>query len=194
MQFALFLHDKPGMVGKRAEHLETHRAYLSAKNDKFYCAGPLLDDEGKSKGSLLVLDFKDRAEAEAWIAAEPFGKAGVYDSVRIMGYENKWPRGGRRATVNGKLFVSYNLNKPDAGPLRQSVRPAHLEYLAAQEKALYAAGPLLGDDGETRLGSLYIVDVADRKAAEAWVAAEPYAKSGAFARQWIESYDNRFPK
>ena len=45
-------------------------------------AGPLLDDAGAMAGSLLVIDFADRAAALAWLAAEPFTRAGVYGRAR----------------------------------------------------------------------------------------------------------------
>ena len=43
-------------------------------------------------GSLLVIDFADRAAALAWLEAEPFTRAGVYGARQVMAYRNLWPQ------------------------------------------------------------------------------------------------------
>ena len=43
-------------------------------------------------GSLLVIDFPDRAGAEAWLAQEPFHRSGLYGSVQIHAFSNLWPQ------------------------------------------------------------------------------------------------------
>ena len=55
-------------------------------------AGPLLDDAGAMTGSLLVIDFADRAAALAWLEAEPFTRAGVYGTRQVMAFRNLWPQ------------------------------------------------------------------------------------------------------
>ena len=47
-------------------------------------AGPLLDEAGEMCGSLVVLDVADMAEAEAWAAADPYAKAGLFASVELV--------------------------------------------------------------------------------------------------------------
>jgi uncharacterized protein len=46
-------------------------------------AGPFLDTEGKMTGSLVVLTVETMAEAEAWAAADPYAKAGLFSSVTL---------------------------------------------------------------------------------------------------------------
>ena len=41
-------------------------------------------------------------------------------------------------------------------------------------------GGLLAEDGETRTGSVFVINVPDRKAAEAFSAEEPFRKAGLF--------------
>ena len=43
-------------------------------------------------GSLLVIDFADRAAAEAWLRDEPFTRAGVYASSSVRAFHNLWPQ------------------------------------------------------------------------------------------------------
>jgi uncharacterized protein YciI len=67
-------------------------------------------------------------------------------------------------------------DKPGALPLRQANRPDHLAYLEGAGATLCLAGPLLDAEGQPE-GSLLIVDVGDKAAAEAFAAADPYAKA-----------------
>jgi heme-degrading monooxygenase HmoA len=43
-------------------------------------------------GSLLVIEFASRADAEQWLAAEPFACAGLYGETRIQAFSNLWPQ------------------------------------------------------------------------------------------------------
>ena len=43
-------------------------------------------------GSLLVMDFPDREAARAWLAAEPFTRAGLYASTSLLAFNNLWPQ------------------------------------------------------------------------------------------------------
>jgi hypothetical protein len=77
-------------------------------------------------------------------------------------------------------------DKPDGLPIRQANRAAHLAYLRGSAPQVALAGPLLHDGAMT--GSLIVLDVADMAAAQAWAAADPYARAGLFAavemREW----------
>jgi len=92
MLFAFVLRDAPGMAARRLEVRPEHRAYLGAVADRIAFAGPLLDDAGAMSGSLLVIDFADRAAALAWLAAEPFTRAGVYGTSEVTAFRNLWPQ------------------------------------------------------------------------------------------------------
>lgn len=39
-------------------------------------------------GSLVILDCADRAAAEAWVAGDPYGIAGLFESVTVT----EWKR------------------------------------------------------------------------------------------------------
>jgi len=90
--FAFMLFDAPGMAARRLEIRPEHKAYLAAVAERIAFAGPLLDDAGAMTGSLLVIDFADRAAALAWLDAEPFTRAGVYGSRQVMAFRNLWPQ------------------------------------------------------------------------------------------------------
>ncbi len=93
MLFAYWMMDRPGMAAARQATRAEHRAYLAAVESRVHFAGPLVAEDGATFiGSLLVVDHPDRAAAEAWIADEPFTKAGVYQSTEIAAIKALWPR------------------------------------------------------------------------------------------------------
>ena len=51
--------------------------------DHIIVAGGLLDEEGKMKGSALVMDFPSRAELDDYIANEPYVLEGVWEKIEV---------------------------------------------------------------------------------------------------------------
>ena len=37
-------------------------------------------------GSLLIMEFTDKAAAESFVAGDPYGKAGVFASVEVVAF------------------------------------------------------------------------------------------------------------
>ncbi|MEM7598589.1 MAG: YciI family protein [Pseudomonadota bacterium] len=85
MLIALIARDKPGALQTRLENREAHVAYLKA-SPSVSQAGPLLSDAGEMCGSLIVLDVEDMAAAEAFVAGDPYGKAGLFESVELIAW------------------------------------------------------------------------------------------------------------
>ncbi|HBT02236.1 MAG TPA: hypothetical protein DEB47_20830, partial [Citreicella sp.] len=50
-------------------------------------AGPLLDDTGDMCGSLVILDVADMDAAQAWASADPYAKAGLFESVELIAWK-----------------------------------------------------------------------------------------------------------
>ncbi len=86
------------------------------------------------------------------------------------------------------LFVLYCLDHPGKKDIRSATRGAHLEYIEVSGDLVRAAGPLIADDGETMVGSLFVVEAANKAKAELWNRNDPYMKAGLFqhveVRQW----------
>lgn len=78
------------------------------------------------------------------------------------------------------LYILYNEDRPDGLAIREATRDAHLAYLERHKDKLVLGGGLLSEDGQTRLGSVFIINVPNRKAAEAFSADEPFRKAGLF--------------
>jgi uncharacterized protein YciI len=93
------------------------------------------------------------------------------------------------------MLYAFMLNdRPDSGALRARVRPEHKEYLARVADRIAFAGPLVGDDGETMIGSLLVIDFADRAAALAWLRDEPFTMAGLYATSQVHAYKNLWPQ
>jgi uncharacterized protein YciI len=52
-------------------------------NGRVICAGGLLDDAGVMKGSVLVMEFENRAGLDAYLASEPYITEHVWESVEV---------------------------------------------------------------------------------------------------------------
>ena len=85
------------------------------------------------------------------------------------------------------LYALLCTDKPNSADLRASVRPEHLAYLASLGDAMKFAGPFLNDDGGP-IGSLVMIEAADRATAQAMAANDPYNKAGLFASVEIKAW------
>jgi uncharacterized protein YciI len=89
------------------------------------------------------------------------------------------------------LFAIACTDKPGSLELRLATRPAHLDYLRAHESIIMLGGPVLDAAGNP-CGSLLVVEAADRAAAEAFAAGDPYAKVGLFESVAIRPFRTVF--
>ena len=93
MLFAIRLLDKPAAAALRQRVRPEHKAYLAQVADRIAFAGPLVADDGKAMvGSLLVIDFDSREAVNAWLAGEPFTRAGLYAATEVHAFVNLWPQ------------------------------------------------------------------------------------------------------
>jgi uncharacterized protein YciI len=78
------------------------------------------------------------------------------------------------------LYIMYNEDRPDGQAIRAATRETHLAYLERHRNIVVLSGGTLAEDGMTRTGSVFIVNVPSREAAEAFSAEEPFRKAGLF--------------
>jgi uncharacterized protein YciI len=81
MRIALICIDKAGALQVRLDNRTAHLDYIAATG-VVEMAGPFLD-AGAMVGSLVVLNVDDLDAAQAWAAADPYAKAGLFASVDI---------------------------------------------------------------------------------------------------------------
>jgi uncharacterized protein YciI len=89
--FAIHCIDKPHSAQLRAATRPEHMSYLQAVDERILAAGPLLDLEGQPMGSLLIIDFPDRAAAYRFAAADPYALAGLFASVAVTSWRRVFP-------------------------------------------------------------------------------------------------------
>lgn len=83
MLYALICTDKPKSVDLRMSVRQDHLAFLQELGDKLKAGGPFLTEEGSPCGSLVVIEAESRHDAEAIAAADPYAKAGLFESVEV---------------------------------------------------------------------------------------------------------------
>ena len=83
MQFLVKAYDGEGMLDKRMEVRPRHLEGMKALGQQIICAGGLLDDEGKMKGSALVMEFESRAALDEYLKNEPYVVEGVWKKVEV---------------------------------------------------------------------------------------------------------------
>jgi uncharacterized protein YciI len=84
--FTLICFDKPNALDLRMATREAHLAYVRENLAMVKLAGPMLGAEDGMAGSLFVIEAADRAAVEAFNAADPYQKAGVFGQVEIRGF------------------------------------------------------------------------------------------------------------
>lgn len=83
MQFIIKAYDGEGKLDKRMEVRPMHLEGMKKLGDQVILAGGLLDEEGKMKGSMLVVDFPDRAAVDKYLASEPYVLAEVWEKIEV---------------------------------------------------------------------------------------------------------------
>lgn len=85
------------------------------------------------------------------------------------------------------LFAVICTDRPASLDLRLATRAAHLAYLTTYADRVREGGPLLDTDGRP-CGSLLLIDVEDRAAAEGFALSDPYARAGLFESTVIRAF------
>lgn len=185
----------PGAAEERAEAMEPHLAHMAAHREQLRFAGPLLSEDGTTPlGTMSIINVPDRASAEAFAAGDGFAKAGMLQPPRIMRFisSKRLTQLDREPDPDQQMFVCECIDGPDAPALRKQSAAAHHEYQGSIIDKYVAHGPLRSDDGQTLIGSLFIIEVPDRAAALDLVTNEPMTAAGVFSE--INIYRWRYGK
>jgi uncharacterized protein YciI len=90
-------------------------------------------------------------------------------------------------------YAIYGLDKPDGLDVRKANRDAHVAHLRRHLDNIVVAGPLLSEDGATMIGSLIVVDFAEKAGLDAFLAGDPYAKAGLFQSVAVRPWKKVLP-
>jgi uncharacterized protein YciI len=86
--FVVEYFDRPGSGEIRTANRDAHIAYRRALGPALVLAGPLFEDfdGAPAKGSLVILEAADKAEATEIAHSDPYAQAGVFDKVRVFAH------------------------------------------------------------------------------------------------------------
>jgi hypothetical protein len=195
MAYLFYGRDRPGVGELRRQTAEAHWSFMDRYADAMIARGPTLapDDDEFMTGSLHIVDLSDAAAAETFAYDEPFYKAGVFAEVLVRRWRNvlgrtMWDFAG----TGGRRFMVLAHGDPAATGPADDLRDQQHEYVTngGHSDGLIAYGPMLGDNGEDWLGTVVLVELADRAAVEAMIRDAPYARAGLYTA--IETHDWRF--
>lgn len=82
--FAIIALDAEDTDALREQNRDGHIAHFKSHADRLAVAGPL---SGSSPGSLVILEAEDEQDARAFIEADPFHPAGVWESIEIFPFK-----------------------------------------------------------------------------------------------------------
>ena len=76
--------DKAGALDIRMANRPAHLEWAKGFADKIRMGGPVFAEDGETfAGSVFVMEMESLAEMEAWAAADPYAKAGLFETVEI---------------------------------------------------------------------------------------------------------------
>jgi len=91
------------------------------------------------------------------------------------------------------LYVLFCEDKPDSEALRLANREAHLAYVGDHPLTVKLAGPMLSDDGEHMLGSMFIIEADSVADVRALNADDPYTLAGLFETVAVHPFRQAIP-
>src|ERR1700681_4995035 len=92
------------------------------------------------------------------------------------------------------LFVVHAIDKKDILPTRAKfyrVHRVHLDEAEQHDVDVVTVGTLVADDGETPVGSIFVIDAKDRAAVDAFTRSDPYHVNGVWERVDIHRYNKK---
>lgn len=90
MRFAIQCKLAENIDEKRLSLRANHLKFMEANKDRIFCGGPTVLN-GKLEMMLIILNASDLASAEAFIQAEPYNQAGVFQQVTIREWRQVLP-------------------------------------------------------------------------------------------------------
>jgi uncharacterized protein YciI len=92
------------------------------------------------------------------------------------------------------LYVVHATDKHDILPTRAKHYRDHRIHLDDAEKHgvdVLTAGTLVADDGETPVGSVFVIDATDRATVDAFTRSDPYHVNGVWETVQIHGYNRK---
>ena len=84
MLFVVTAFDRPGAGSLRTRHRPAHLDHIAALGSRVRFGGPLLGEDGKPCGSLIMLEADDLASARKTAESDPYLTTGIFASVEVF--------------------------------------------------------------------------------------------------------------
>jgi len=81
--FVIICHDKPNSLDLRMATRPAHLEYVNSFSSARKVAGPMLDADGKPKGSAFIMDLESIEAAEDFVKNDPYSLAGLFANHAI---------------------------------------------------------------------------------------------------------------
>ena len=81
--FVLTCRDQPAALDIRMKTRPTHLSYLQECGIPVLLGGPLLSEENKAEGSLIVFEADNEGAAADFAKNDPYAKAGLFQSTEL---------------------------------------------------------------------------------------------------------------
>ena len=86
--FAIFCLDRPDRGAIRKEKLDEHRAHFQKAGGAVRAAGPMMTGSGDDQcGSLIVYEADTIDTARAFIEADPYARAGLFEQITVRRWQ-----------------------------------------------------------------------------------------------------------
>jgi len=87
MLYAVHYLDRADAGDIRQQHREAHIAYRKGLGQGLQLAGPLMGEDAKPVGSLVLIEAGSLEEAKAIAHSDPYAAAGLFDEILVHGYK-----------------------------------------------------------------------------------------------------------
>lgn len=92
------------------------------------------------------------------------------------------------------LYTIYCIDIENSKFIRDKFYPEHKSFLSKTDRYgidIIMSGPLMNDRNDDAIGSLFVIDAADRLSAEEFHHNDPFYKAGVWQKTYITSFIRR---
>jgi uncharacterized protein YciI len=188
MAYAIIAFDgeDPGAHDRRMAAREAHLAVITdwARDGRLVMGVPILAEDGRGIGSCMVIAAEGPAGLEAYLAAEPFARDGVWARWTAHAFRiaplpyRRLPQPGAPTPPSRTHTIIVARDGSDGAALdrRMAARDRHFARVRsmAADGTLAFGGAILEAPEGRMIGSIAVTRHATDAAARAWLADDPY--------------------
>jgi len=89
------------------------------------------------------------------------------------------------------LFCLHIQDKPDRAETRKQFVDEHRAYQKDCGVDVTLSGPLLAEDGETMIGSIFFIEAPDRAGVEKFIANDPFTRNDVWGKTVLTRFLRR---